>query len=110
MVGIVNDTCLGQIFELNTYLTGEINLKNIKASEKYQQYAGRPDWNRIGKRIGDEHPNEDIGVFLCGPGAIAKELSAMCKKLNPPPGVAGNPRVSDGSSKSRKFRFYKESF
>mmetsp|Transcript_25026 Transcript_25026/g.78952 ORF Transcript_25026/g.78952 Transcript_25026/m.78952 type:complete len:108 (+) Transcript_25026:1082-1405(+) len=107
MVGIVNDTCLGQIFELNTYLTGEINLKNIKASEKYQQYAGRPDWNRIGKRIGDEHPDDDIGVFLCGPGAMAKELSAMCKKLNLPPSKAGS---QEADSRSRRFKFHKESF
>jgi NADPH oxidase len=104
MVGIVNDPYLGQIFELTTYLTGELNLKMHRANEKYHQFAGRPDWNRIGRRIGEEHPDDDIGVFLCGPAAMARELSAMCKKLNPPPSTVGRLQASQGDSRSRKFK------
>jgi len=37
----LQDEALSTIFELNTYITGEINLKNISADEKYHQFAGR---------------------------------------------------------------------
>eukprot|EP00967_Tisochrysis_lutea_P104930 scaffold159592_cov32-Tisochrysis_lutea.AAC.4 len=109
MVGICEDPYLGSIFELNTYLTGEINLKKVAATQLYHQYAGRPDWNRIGRRIGEEFPEDDIGVFLCGPISIAHQLSAMCKKMNPPPASVRNQRVSD-AKRQRKFIFYKENF
>ena len=109
MVGICEDAYLGQIFELNTYLTGEINLKKVTANQIYNQYAGRPDWNRIGKKIGDEFPDDDIGVFLCGPATIGHQLSAMCKKLNPPPASIRNQRVSD-MKHQRRFMFFKENF
>ena len=41
---------------------------------RFQQYAGRPDWNRIGKGLSEAYPNSEIGVFLCGPAAIGKQL------------------------------------
>lgn len=123
---------LGDRFELNTYLTGELNLdemmkqhgnqpNGLQADEKKailagakgnrslvnrgrnkvgtdeaemveavgadnetgtkwagRKWAGRPDWRRIFKEQAAKHAGEEIGVFLCGPGA--EELSAMCKK------------------------------
>jgi len=98
------------MFELNTYLTGEINLKTVTASEKYHQYAGRPEWNRIGKKMREDFPEDDIGVFLCGPIAIANQLSAMCKKLNPPRASVKtsvkNQRASEAKRPGR-FTFFK---
>lgn len=109
-MGICEDPYLGRMFELNTYLTGEINLKTVTASEKYHQYAGRPEWNRIGKKMREDFPEDDIGVFLCGPIAIANQLSAMCKKLNPPRASVKtsvkNQRASEAKRPGR-FTFFK---
>lgn len=115
---------LGDRFELNTYLTGELDLdqmiKQHAAPDGYQddetkaliggkhkhgskksvnavgqgeavemeqaagtkwagkKWAGRPDWRRIFKEKSKTHAGEEIGVFLCGPGA--EELQAMCNK------------------------------
>jgi NADPH oxidase len=114
MVGIVEDKAISDIFELNTYLTGEINLKTISADEKYHQYAGRPNWNRIGKQLSDDYPGTDVGVFLCGPEAIANQLSAMCKKMNPTTErrVSRTSTVPEAASKGkqRRFVFHKENF
>ncbi|EOD09697.1 hypothetical protein EMIHUDRAFT_471024 [Emiliania huxleyi CCMP1516] len=68
LVDILEDTSLAGIFELNTYITGEVNLKSVSADEKYNQYAGRPNWNRIGQSIGDSFPTSDVGVFLSSAG------------------------------------------
>jgi len=116
MEGICTDPYLGRMFDLNTYLTGELNLKSISASEKYHQFAGRPNWSRIGKKIGDEYPDDDVGVFLCGPAAIGTQLAAMCKTMNP---VAVDTRSSvadrrtsrlDVHKRPRKFVFHRENF
>ena len=122
LVDILEDTSLAGIFELNTcasqlemlrdarchvrlrrflgadrYITGEVNLKSVSADEKYNQYAGRPNWNRIGQSIGDSFPTSDVGVFLCGPNAIGKQLSAMTSKMNK-------------SDTTRRFVLHKDSF
>lgn len=114
MANIVEDKAISNIFELNTYLTGEINLKTISADEKYHQYAGRPDWNRIGKQLSDDFPGTDVGVFLCGPDAIANQLSAMCKKMNPTAerNASRSMTVPEGvgKGKQRRFVFHKENF
>ena len=110
LVGICEDPYLGSIFELNTYLTGEINLKSVTANQLYHQYAGRPDWNRVGRRIGEEFPEDDIGVFLCGPMAIAHQLSTMCKKMNGTPSKVRNPRRMSDAKRPRQFTFFKENF
>jgi len=85
----------------------------------------RPNWDRIGKKIGDDYPKTDVGVFLCGPDAIGNQLRAMCKKMNPQPerssksiasrrassSVDGKPqRDSKPLHRQRKFVFHKESF
>jgi len=103
--GIVDDRSLANIFELNTYITGELDLKKFQAkSHGYNQFAGKPDWNRIGKETRKSFPESDVGVFLCGPNAIGQQLAAMCNKFNPPkiPGkkIANIPR----------FYFHKENF
>mmetsp|Transcript_23115 Transcript_23115/g.63365 ORF Transcript_23115/g.63365 Transcript_23115/m.63365 type:complete len:1215 (+) Transcript_23115:341-3985(+) len=112
MIGIVEDKAISDIFELNTYLTGEINLKTISADEKYHQFAGRPSWDRIGKKLADDYPGTDVGVFLCGPDAIAHQLSAMCKKMNPKVErrASVTSTVPEVHKKQGKFVFHKENF
>jgi len=105
LVGIVDDRSLAGIFELNTYITGELDLKNYQGKNYgYNQFAGKPDWNRIGKTTRSQFPESDVGVFLCGPNAIGTQLANMCNKFNPPkiPGkkIANVPR----------FYFHKENF
>eukprot|EP00742_Colponemidia_sp_Colp-10_P005362 GILJ01005730.1.p1 GENE.GILJ01005730.1~~GILJ01005730.1.p1 ORF type:complete len:1207 (-),score=135.75 GILJ01005730.1:170-3724(-) len=87
------------MFELNTYMTGELNLKQVKL-EEYNQFAGRPNWRRIFKNISQNHPSQDVGVFLCGPRPVALELASACKKFSAPKGTPGG--VS--------FTFHKENF
>eukprot|EP00898_Chlorokybus_atmophyticus_P005078 jgi/Chlat1/5571/Chrsp369S00848 len=94
------DERLSSRFEINTYMTGELSLdddatkETDKARWAGKRWAGRPNWRRIFKQISGNHPQETIGVFLCGPGA--DELSAMCKQFTSP----GN----------NTFEFHKENF
>merc|ERR1719361_2416651 len=61
--------------EVNLFQTGEIELKKVKALNcGFQQFFGRPNWGRIFCKIAEEHPKEEIGVFLCGPSAIRRDL------------------------------------
>ena len=103
LTDIVNDRELLGVFDLNTYITGEVNLKRVHADEGFQQFAGRPDWNRIGKELHQAYPAAQVGVFLCGPAAIGKQLSAMCDKFNAERGKASR-RAANA------FVFHKESF
>ena len=129
-------------FEMNTYLTGELNLdqmikdhtntgpgalqedekatllrnkpsklsRNMVAPEEAemistgsstgpgtkwagQKWAGRPNWRRIFKEQEERHRGDEIGVFLCGPGA--EELQMQCTK---------------NSTDDTKFVFHKEVF
>jgi len=109
LVGIVDDRALANIFELNTYITGEIDLKKSRDSKaySYNQFAGRPDWNRIGGALRKSFPESDVGVFLCGPNAIGQQLVSMCKKFNPP--KPKGPRNARGPRPAR-FVFHKETF
>jgi predicted ferric reductase/plastocyanin len=110
---------LGDRFELNTYMTGELDLEQLIADRARHhhaaavapdttaptdnhertatwpgnKWAGRPDWRRIFKEKAEVHANQRVGVFLCGPGA--QELEAACKA---------------SSKGSTKFLFHKEVF
>ena len=81
-------------FHFNLYVSGELNLtdsgvqREMKEYSQWTQlYTGRPRWDRIFKevsasckqRLGTTTPTgeplrRDIGVFLCGPSAIGKQL------------------------------------
>ena len=108
LVGIVDDQALAKIFELNTYITGELDLKKARADKTYgyNQFAGRPDWNRIGRELRNDYPDSDVGVFLCGPNAIGQQLVGMCNKYNPPK-PTGPARKRP---KQPRFYFHKETF
>jgi len=66
---------LNKNIEVNLFQTGEIELTKVKALGcGFQQYFGRPNWGRIFVKMAEEHPKEEIGVFLCGPSAIRRDL------------------------------------
>ncbi|XP_052027176.1 cytochrome b-245 heavy chain [Apodemus sylvaticus] len=49
--------------------------KDVITGLKQKTLYGRPNWDNEFKTIASEHPNTRIGVFLCGPEALAKTLS-----------------------------------
>lgn len=86
--------------EVNLFQTGEIELTKVKALGcGFQQYFGRPNWGRIFFKMAEEHPKEEIGVFLCGPSAIRRDLQQGATK-------AKGPCAKHGSS----FTIYAENF
>ena len=45
-------------------------------------HFGRPEWKPILNKIASHHRNEDIGVFLCGPPKLDKEVAEVCHEFN----------------------------
>ena len=78
---VIDSAELKQSLQVNTYTTGELDLKNVKY-ERYNQFSGKPNWARILKEKTKDHQGEEIGVFMCGPLPLAKELSVSCKRQN----------------------------
>jgi NADPH oxidase len=94
------------LVELNMYVTGELNLKSVKA-EAYNQFSGRPNWNRIFKEMAKRHQGSEIGVFLCGPAALAPELANASKKHS----TKRSKALMKGKHNIRTiFKFHKENF
>ena len=47
----------------------------------YQPQAclfGRPDWPETMTKISRENPGSTVGVFVCGPQGLSKQLQALC--------------------------------
>ena len=108
---IVEDRTLASVFSLNTYITGELDLKKVAqrgVQDAYHQFAGKPDWRRIGKEMREAHPDKDVGVFLCGPNAIGDQLVAMCEQYNPKRNAVG--RRPTRAEAGPRFFFHKETF
>mmetsp|Transcript_67545 Transcript_67545/g.213838 ORF Transcript_67545/g.213838 Transcript_67545/m.213838 type:complete len:222 (-) Transcript_67545:254-919(-) len=99
----------GDHFEINTYMTGELNLSEMVAEHAAKaaagpaaprargaagpapgakaqdlwagnKWAGRPNWKRVFDEKAKQHAGESIGVFLCGPGAA--DLDANCRRAS----------------------------
>ena len=97
---------LNGMLELNMYVTGELNLKNVRA-EAYNQFSGRPNWNRIFKEMAKRHQGSEIGVFLCGPAALAPTLANACKAHS----TKRSKALMKGKQNVRTiFKFHKENF
>lgn len=58
---------------------------------------GRPNWKAIFGDLAEKYVGEEIGVFLCGPQVLSKQLYAQCKAFT-------------STRTSTKFRFHKENF
>ncbi|XP_006737724.1 cytochrome b-245 heavy chain [Leptonychotes weddellii] len=52
--------------------------KDVITGLKQKTLYGRPNWDNEFKTIASQHPNTRIGVFLCGPEALAETLSKQC--------------------------------
>ncbi|MBZ3870721.1 Cytochrome b-245 heavy chain [Sciurus carolinensis] len=49
--------------------------KDVITGLKQKTLYGRPNWDNEFKAIASQHPNTRIGVFLCGPEALAETLN-----------------------------------
>ncbi|XP_004645954.1 cytochrome b-245 heavy chain [Octodon degus] len=49
--------------------------KDVITGLKQKTLYGRPNWDNEFKTIASQHPNTRIGVFLCGPEALAETLN-----------------------------------
>ncbi|KAJ3033012.1 hypothetical protein HDV00_006857 [Rhizophlyctis rosea] len=107
---VIESADLKDMLQVNTYTTGELDLKKVKY-ESYNQFSGKPNWNRILQEIAQTHNGEEVGVFMCGPLPLARELSQACKKQN----IAlregkGGKRAMGQEEERTAFRFHKENF
>ncbi|KAJ7769219.1 NADPH oxidase [Mycena maculata] len=87
--------------EINIYLTGgvkEDDINNIVVQDvgsekdaitalRAPTHFGRPNWDRIFTSLGQKHPESDVGVFYCGPNALASSLRYMSTKHSDPRGA-----------------------
>ena len=95
MLEVIDNSDLKETLEINTYTTGELDLKRVKL-EKWNQFSGRPSWNRILKSTAEKYLKTEIGVFLCGPAPMARELQNACRECN--------------ANNSSMYKFHKENF
>ncbi|KAM4799104.1 NADPH oxidase 2 [Urocitellus parryii] len=72
--------------------------KDVITGLKQKTLYGRPNWDNEFKTIASQHPNTRIGVFLCGPEALAKTLNKQCISN------------SDSGPRGVHFIFNKENF
>ncbi|XP_035180835.1 NADPH oxidase 1 isoform X2 [Oxyura jamaicensis] len=65
---------------------------------RHKTIFGRPMWNTEFSAVATAHPRSVVGVFLCGPGALAKDLQKSCHQH------------SSLDPRKVKFYFNKENF
>ncbi|XP_061215705.1 NADPH oxidase 1 [Neopsephotus bourkii] len=65
---------------------------------RHKTIFGRPMWNSEFTSVAAAHPRSVVGVFLCGPGALAKSLQKSCHQH------------SSLDPRKVKFYFNKENF
>ncbi|KAJ2058464.1 hypothetical protein GGI17_005015 [Coemansia sp. S146] len=105
---------IGDVLEIRTYLTGQLNIDQIRNIALYQDpdgpdavtglyrsptYYGRPNFNSIFENIGLTTPGSEIGVFFCGPKAMGRTIRKISRKWT------NNFRYAN-----TKFVFHKENF
>lgn len=90
------------IAEVHFFLTQEVETQGrLSLPCASQQHFGRPNWGTIFASVKEQHPGENVGVFLCGNPAIGDELALQSREHSDPP-EAGPDRTL--------FCFYKEHF
>ena len=70
--------------------------QNYNSSHNLNLRKGRPDWNEIFRMMNITYSNKTIGVFYCGPPALAKILSRKS--------------VEQSTLGQNNFKFYMENF
>ncbi|XP_050937029.1 respiratory burst oxidase homolog protein A-like isoform X1 [Cucumis melo] len=69
---------------------------DIVSKTPVQTHFGRPNWVKIFSSLAQRHVGERIGVFYCGPLALARELEGLCTKFS--------------TKTSTRFVFHKENY
>ncbi|CAK9330068.1 unnamed protein product [Citrullus colocynthis] len=69
---------------------------DIVSKTLVRTHFGRPNWINIFSSLGHRHRGERIGVFYCGPLALARELEGLCTKFS--------------AKTSTRFVFHKENY
>ncbi|KAG2712682.1 hypothetical protein I3843_04G128500 [Carya illinoinensis] len=69
---------------------------DIVSGTRVKSHFAKPDWRTVYERIARNHTHSRIGVFYCGPAALAKELRQLAADLS--------------HKGSTKFDFHKENF
>ncbi|XP_067401403.1 cytochrome b-245 heavy chain isoform X2 [Emydura macquarii macquarii] len=52
--------------------------KDVITGLKQKTLYGRPNWDNEFKTIASQYPSSRVGVFLCGPEALAETLNKQC--------------------------------
>ncbi|KAL5544619.1 hypothetical protein UlMin_008403 [Ulmus minor] len=55
---------------------------DIVSRTPVRTHFARPNWFSIFSKLARKHRGEKIGVFYCGPSALAKELERLCTKFS----------------------------
>ncbi|KAG7021547.1 Respiratory burst oxidase-like protein F, partial [Cucurbita argyrosperma subsp. argyrosperma] len=69
---------------------------DIVSKTPVSTHFGRPNWINIFSNLVQRHRGERIGVFYCGPSALARELEGFCTKFS--------------TKTSTRFVFHKENY
>ena len=124
---IRSNSSLAEKFVFNLYMSGEVEVTSGDVQKELDEYAkwtklftGRPNWNRIFKGIRNTaKPGEHVGVFMCGPAAIASQLKSASRKHSDKRSAGFSHMVKRTQGKAVKatdpesgvyFDFHKENF
>ncbi|KAL5712994.1 hypothetical protein ACHQM5_015113 [Ranunculus cassubicifolius] len=55
---------------------------DIVSGTHVKTHFGRPNWHNVFKRTTINHPNQQIGVFYCGPPGLVGELKQLSQKFS----------------------------
>ena len=94
-------------------MSGETEISDVNFQAELKDYGrwaqlftGRPRWDRIFQEIRKENLGREIGVFLCGPPAIAADLRKCSKKYSDDRVANKRDHIEDGTY----FTFHQENF
>jgi predicted ferric reductase len=110
IINSLEKSSVASFVEFHIYLTAALNVDQIKdvmyddndaqdAITGLQSHTnfGRPNWENIFADLAEKFTGEEIGVFLCGPQVLSKNLYGLSKKFT-------------SSRTGTKFVFHKENF
>merc|ERR1711916_103782 len=103
---------LGNFLDIRVYLTAKLKIQDVEEIMYMEEegaddcitglqaptYYGRPNFEAIYQELAQNHPDTNIGVFLCGPKAISGILRRLAGKY------------TDTRKGGVRFHFEKENF
>ncbi len=103
-----------KVFKFNLYLSGECEVTDGEFSRQIEGYkkwskvfTGRPNWRRIFGEQRKQNKGVEVGVFMCGPPPIARQLDKCCTKYSDPKGGISEKNRNQART---SFVFHKENF